>query len=867
MMQNPVSLQFPSRVVPCLLVATFLLLDGISCRHTSGQDFGNPFGAIDSNQATVKLTSSFKLKPGSQFGQLFVRADIADGYHIYSVTQPKGGTLPTKIDAAASEQFKITGAFVPDSPPHVDDSKEVYDVNVESHEKRITWSAPIRISDGVDAKTIKIQLTVKGQVCKDSCDLFDVKSTAKFAGYDDQIEVKENSTESTGAEFTPKNSHVLFSAKIVNQKNNASLVKPGDTVRLEFTAKPTDGHHIYQYLETVDDKYQNATLFAFLPPGGWKVSKAIPSVKPYENKQLEYFGHKDPVTFSFDIAIPSDAEPDDHELEGVIGFQTCTDQNCDAPSGLRFQMIVPVGREPFQPHVKFIEEIKESVVRERVIQGWRGSEKPTADGSPSAAAAKPVTPKQIDEMKSLYDPASKVKYIHFDEMDSVPVGSYRGGSESSTRPETTIFMAAIGMFLGGFLLNLMPCVFPVLGLKVMGFVEQAGSDPRKIRMHGIVFSLGLVVSMWVLAGFILTLKLAFGRNVSWGAEQMGNPYFLLGIIVMLFLLGLNMAGVFELGTSLTRVGGSVDQKKGYLSSFMTGILTTIIATPCSGPFLGTAMGFTFNQTVQVAMLLFTIFALGIASPYIVLTLFPSLIGSLPRPGAWMHTFKVMMAFAMFATVAFFMQSFGGQVGVDGLAWLVMALVVIALAAFFYGTWSPAYVKPFKRMAFGWMLPCLVLAAGIWMGYDAAGYQNTATDNLKVGDLVWNKWYPGTVEYSLKQQPKIIWTDYTAKWCLTCQTNKKTVFSSTEVKNRIKELNVELIKVDKTSNPPEIAIDMARSGQVAIPVNIIYPPNYPEEPAVLLNGIVTPGMALKIFDRMEAIQNRLDNSSQTASKVP
>jgi thiol:disulfide interchange protein DsbD len=175
-----------------------------------------------------------------------------------------------------------------------------------------------------------------------------------------------------------------------------------------------------------------------------------------------------------------------------------------------------------------------------------------------------------------------------------------------------------------------------------------------------------------------------------------------------------------------------------------------------------------------------------------------------------------------------------------------------LAAFFYGTWSPAYVQPIKRFVFGWALPAAVLASGIWMGCDAAGYQNTASSNQIVGGLFWKNWQPGFVEYSLKTQPKIIWVDYTAEWCLTCKFNKKTVFSSSDVKSQIEKLGVELVKVDYTDKSPEIAHDLSRSDQAIIPVNLVYPPNYPREPAIMLTGIMTPGQALKVFERMEEV---------------
>ena len=282
-------------------------------------------------------------------------------------------------------------------------------------------------------------------------------------------------------------------------------------------------------------------------------------------------------------------------------------------------------------------------------------------------------------------------------------------------------------------------------------------------MHGLAFAAGLVASMWILAGIIMTLRNVFGHSINWGG-QMGNPYFVGAIIVLLFVLGLNMAGIFEIGTSLSGVGGG--QKKGYTGSFLSGILTTSIATPCSGPFLGVAMSYTMAQPTMIAMFLFTIFAIGIAAPYVVLAFFPALIKALPKPGPWMEIFKVTMAFALFATVAFFMQAFGGQTGVGGLSWMVMALVVIGLAAYFYGTWSEPHIKSAtKRLLCGFVMPIIIAGVGLWMCYDAAGQrpQFAGGGSHDIGGLAWQAWNPGKIEHSLANNKKIIWVDYTADW--------------------------------------------------------------------------------------------------------
>lgn len=353
----------------------------------------------------------------------------------------------------------------------------------------------------------------------------------------------------------------------------------------------------------------------------------------------------------------------------------------------------------------------------------------------------PDTPKQLADLAALYDPTVPIKYEKLD--GSTGVG--------------TFWAALIGAFLGGMILNLMPCVFPVLGIKLLGFVEQAGHDSSKIKKHGLAFAGGLIFSMWVLAGAILAVKYGVGKDVNWGA-QMGNSYFVGGIVILLFVLGLNLAGVFEMGLFMTRAG-SKGKKSGYTGSFVSGIITTLVATPCSGPFLGTAMGYTLVQPPAIAMFLFTVFGLGIAFPYLALSFFPRYINMLPKPGEWMETFKKFMAFTLFAAAAFFVKSFGAQTGNDGLSWFLMALCVIALAAFFYGKWSSALTPKRPRIIWGWVAPVVISALGIWMYVDAA--QTVAPKTVAENDH-WELWVPGRVE-SLLAEGKPVWVDYTADW--------------------------------------------------------------------------------------------------------
>ncbi len=357
-----------------------------------------------------------------------------------------------------------------------------------------------------------------------------------------------------------------------------------------------------------------------------------------------------------------------------------------------------------------------------------------AVGSGKALSAfVPATPADREAGLAVYD------------IDARPEAVLLGGAKE----KKVTFLSSLGLvFLGGLILNLMPCVFPVLGLKIMGFVAQAGEDESKIKIHGMVFGLGLLIAMWILAAVIISLKL------DWG-QQLSNPVFLGTMIIVFFLMGLNLYGLFEFGSKMTSVGGELQAQKGYSGSFFSGVLTTLVATPCSGPFLGAVMAFALSQdNYAIQFAIFTVFGLGIASPYIILSLFPALIKKLPRPGAWMETFKQVMSFFVFATVVFFMKGYLKLVGDDHFNIFLFALCLIGLGAYLYGRYGTPAAAKTKRFVTGYGLAGLMVISGIAWAFSTA-------KPPKPG-LAWNEWYPGIMEIS-RPKKRIVWLDYTADW--------------------------------------------------------------------------------------------------------
>jgi len=387
-------------------------------------------------------------------------------------------------------------------------------------------------------------------------------------------------------------------------------------------------------------------------------------------------------------------------------------------------------------------------------------------------------------------------------------------------PAQTLGVILGGMFLGGLILNLMPCVFPVIGLKISGFVQQAGHDRRKIVLHGLIFTLGVLISFWLLA-----LALYLGGITSWG-NQLQDPRVSFVAIVIMLLLGMNLYGVFEIGTSATGVGGNLAQKSGIAGTFFSGVLATLVATPCSGPFLGTAIGAAASLPAVPFFIAFTCMGLGLSMPYLVLSAFPALVEKLPRPGVWMESFKQGMSFLLFATAGYFLWVYGAQVfdhneGQKGL-WVMLGISAIACAAWIYGRWSQPYRAMKVRIA-ARVIALAFAATGTVLAWPWPVPVVQEADAAR--KLEWHPWSQEEVERLLAAgQP--VYVDFTAKWCLTCQLNKSRAYTP-EIVALMKQKNVVALKADKTNTSPAIDAKLKELGRTAIPVNVLYIPGQKE----------------------------------------
>lgn len=408
-------------------------------------------------------------------------------------------------------------------------------------------------------------------------------------------------------------------------------------------------------------------------------------------------------------------------------------------------------------------------------------------------------------------------------------------------------LVAIGFaFVGGLILNLMPCVFPVLSLKVLNFVKKAGEDKRVVRLHGLVFTTGVLVTFWVLSGVLIGLR-AGGDSFGWGF-QLQSPGFLVILVSFLFLFALNLFDVFEIGTSFTTIGGNASLKAGYSGSFFTGVFAVIVATPCTAPFMGTAMGFALAQPAATALLIFTSLGIGLAFPYLLLSFFPDLLRYLPRPGPWMSSFKQFMGLLIMATIAWLLWVFGGLAGNDALGNLLFSLVFLAAGTWVYGSWIAP--KGFRKAKIASVIASLFfISIGVSFGVRGAtgSGKSVGSEASALGeDAEWMIFSPDALA-QLRKNGKPVFIDFTADWCLTCKVNERVAFTP-KVMDAFRERGITLMIADYTRRSEEITEALAGFGRTGVPLYVLYPGGSGGQPQILPQ-LLTAGTVLKAIDNL------------------
>jgi thiol:disulfide interchange protein len=797
---------------------------------------------------------------------LAVTAEIQPGWHIYSITQPKGGPLRTQITVDEASGVKLLGDFIAD-PPAESHKDDIWgDLTVESHAGKVTWIAPIELPADADLKTLVIQGNINAQAC-DAANCLLPKKYPFEAKLGEPLALSEAASAALVAEeaapaaaglppvltasaddYRASGSHVIW-------RGTVTSAAPGGEAIVHVSAQAVEEFHLYGF-ERKDPRTplsSKPTLLLLTDHPDWTVTGPTASVEPgthvTQDRRMERY-YDQPVAWTFRLQVPKDAKPGKFPITGMIGYQACrsgANGVCDMPLAAQFNGTIEIAADG---------AVITTALRFAKAQSYNEVSKiadAAAEGSRTAATAPPA-PTQSAPATAAPAPTA------IDDPTNLP------------------FLTAVGFgFLGGLILNLMPCVLPVIGLKVLSFVEQSGKDRGHVFMLNLVYSLGIISVFAVLAALLTVFQLGWG-------EQSSYAGFNIPMTAIIFVMALSFLGVWEIPIP-GFVGGSsataLARREGWTGTFTKGVLTTLLATPCSGPGLGTALAWCAGKPTPMVYAVFISMGLGMASPYLLIGAFPNLVRFLPKPGAWMETFKQLMGFVLLATVVFMLS-------------VLRPTYVVPTIALLFGLWFACWWigrMPFTatgaEKAKGWAQAIAVAAAVYvvafvgWEGWtpksisfvglhDFMEYKQDrrieqliaqrgdSTLEIKrvtdaTAEIPWNPFTPAIFS-SLVEQKQPVLVDFTADWCGTCKTLEKLVLNTDEVRAAMKQGNVVPVQADMTEPFPAANEALAELKANGIPVVAIYPPGS-TTPSTVFRGMFTQAQLLEALEKVNGTSER------------
>jgi len=671
-----------------------------------------------------------------------------------------------------------------------------------------------------------------------------------------------------------------------------TVARPGETITAALRTVSEEGWHTYW--RNFGDAGMPPVIEWDLPPGLAAGAIAWPVPEKMVLARLYAYVYEGETLLLIPITVASNAPPGTVRLKGAVEWLECDDKTCVPASGSvqgsltigpvsqlsehaakmdLWRGRLPGTNAPFSVSAAW--EGGSGDYRKLVIEWVPGTPVDNPDFYPyensTAVSAETeiieASPEKVRLRKTVRSDEGKWPA----QIQGIVLNSARGkhpaafevslslppppgGSAGTARPAgaPVSLLAVLGLaFLGGLILNVMPCVLPVIALKILGFVQQSREEPKRVRELGIIYMLGVLASFLVLAGGLLAARQAAG-DVNWGM-QMQNPYFVVGMLVLVTLVALNLWGVFEITLPGQALGaaGQLASREGRSGAFYNGVLATLLATPCTAPALGIAVGAVLTRPAHIVILTFAVIGLGLAFPYVLLSWNPRWLKLLPKPGAWMEKFKIAMGFPMAAT-AVWLWSFGGRhFGKSGGLWLGLFLVFLALGAWVYGDfvqrgrtrrgWAGALALFIVVFGYAWTLEAKLH----WRNPPAGG---AASDPLSVepGGIPWKRWSPEAVAQA-RAEGRPVLVDFTADWCFTCQVNKVNAIEVEPVKTKLREINAAAFLADFTLRDPLIGAEIRRLGRAGVPLVVVYPPDPSAEPVFLPDGLFTSGTLLEALD--------------------
>ena len=806
----------------------------------------------------LKLSGSFRAHRGQRTGVLEIRASLAPEWHVYALDQ-QGGPGPAKITVPPSSPVRLTGPFQPDKPPEVR-KVEVFEVPLREHYGQVTWSAPIELAADADVENVRFQAVFDGQICSDNVGckpVFGEKIEIAFGGYLDPAPAASESPVASAVapsavpspapaanDYRADRAHAAFRGHV-----EPSTVAAGGKLTLVISAVPDASWHLYAYEPRDPQQVAKPTLIAVSSPAGWKLDAVTaspePIVKPAEGDQPAVRYHDGPVTWTAELTVPPGTPDGPYEFAGLFGYQTCTDTSCDRPLGAKFAAYVTVGPAvagQSAPLVFTDSRYAEAAQLAAALAGEAPAESAPPATIPDAGRTAISTPPTIPG----------------------------GLPPANTNGQTPLSLVLVYAFLGGLVLNIMPCVLPVIGLKVMAFVQQAGESRAKVLALNVWYSLGL------LSVFLVLATLAAVYNVGWG-QQFSSETVTITLAGIVFAMGLSFLGVWQMpipGFVGSASASELAEKEGPAGAFMKGILTTILATPCSGPGVAVALGYCTGKPAGVVYMIFAMVGLGMASPYLVIGAVPKALRLLPRPGAWMERFEQLMGLVLLGTVIYLL-SFTAWANVVPTVALLLGL---GAACWWIGQ-IPFTAEPQVKVrnwlgaaAFAVLCGLVAFTGKITLdGREVYGLRGimehrleryvtqqaalhgSADDLLDAPEITQHTteihWLPYS-EQRLQQalaRNRTVLVDFTADWCLTCKTLEATVLETQPVRDALRSNGVIALQADWTKGDPEISQKLESLGSKQVPVLAVFPAGQADQPIVLAGFYTQATLLQKLRD--------------------
>ncbi len=730
---------------------------------------------------------------------LAVTAVLEEGWHLYSVDQKPGGPKATRIVVADDSPQLPAGPFRPGTPPHVrtvDDVPSWKGLVVEEHSGKVTWKAPL--SGNPAGKAAAVHGTVSVQLCRENA-----CTPPETIAFKVEPAARPRPPSGSGvlqpvppATHVPERGHVKIEAAFGPSRPGVG----GRTWPLVVRLIPEPNWHLYAPASTAgSDVGQGKPTIVSLGDSDAARALGLAAIEAVAagSKELAAANAVDgPVAIEILLEPQGDAGAD-RAIDAIVGFQTCTDSTCDPPLAARLTATLPTDDDPANGRIAF------------------------ADARYTDAARSPAA---ID--------LAVRRAVRGTSVARLPEAANAGRNGLATAPISLPVALLMGL-AGGLILNLMPCVLPVLGLKLMSFAQQSGRERREVFEMNLWYCAGLFAVFFVLATASVAANIGLGsENLAWG-EQFTSTRFNIVMAAIVFAFALSFLGVWELPIPgfIGERAGHVQSKEGPAGAFLKGALSTVLATPCSGPFLGPVFGFTLSQPTIVTYAVFGAIATGMALPYILVGLFPALVRFMPRPGAWMETLKEVLGFVMLGTVVFlftfldhdyFVPTFALLVGIWAACWWIGRAQEASAGSAGFSRWiqGVAIATVVGSLAFAFLGPVKSILP--WEPFSRARLAELRTSGATV--LI----------------------DFSADWCMTCKLNLVTAIETNRVKAAIDANRIVPLLADWTEESPEIKSMLETLQSRSIPVLAIFPAQTPGEPSrdpIVLRDLITESQVL------------------------